>query len=131
MVSATIPHPSPTFVLGHNLPRIMQTLDRPAFCQPCQKPTQHQIRISIRPRLHRQNLNVRKLRTTKTRTTGTRDVLPRLLTKIEDMWLLDIREPQNRAAAKPNGDRRTRTVTAKKESHPRDQPSDQLGRTEV
>ena len=41
--------PSPTFLLGQNHRRIMQNLDRPAFCQPCQKPTQHQIRYRSDP----------------------------------------------------------------------------------
>src|SRR5438132_13114412 len=41
--------PSPTFLLGHNHSRIMQNLDRPAFCQPCQKPTNHQIRYRSDP----------------------------------------------------------------------------------
>ena len=42
-------HPSPTFVLGHKLPRNMQNLDRPAYCQPCQKPTNHQIQYRSDP----------------------------------------------------------------------------------
>src|SRR6266568_2712884 len=77
--------PSPTFLLGHNLPRIMQNLDRPAFCQPCQKPTQHQIRYRSDPDFVAQSVDVRELRTEKTPTTGTRNVLPRLLTRIQDM----------------------------------------------
>src|SRR5256886_17500330 len=46
-----------------------------------------------RPRLRRQSPIMRKLRTKKTRTTRARNVLPRLLTKIQDMWLMDLREP--------------------------------------
>src|SRR5439155_14494738 len=49
IVSATISPPSPTFLLRHNPPRIMQNLDRHAFCQPCQKPTQNQIRYRSDP----------------------------------------------------------------------------------
>jgi len=41
--------PSPTFVLGHSHPRIMQNIERPTFCQPCQKPTPHQIRYRSDP----------------------------------------------------------------------------------
>src|SRR5881396_4236927 len=41
--------PSPTFVPGHNPPRIMQNPERPAYCQPCQKPTNHQIRYRSDP----------------------------------------------------------------------------------
>jgi len=35
---------------------------------------------------------MRELRREKTQTVGSRNVLPRLLTKIQAMWLLDIRE---------------------------------------
>jgi len=41
--------PSPTFVPGQNHRRIMQNIERPSFCQPCQKPTQHQIRYRSDP----------------------------------------------------------------------------------
>ena len=49
--------------------------------------------IPIRPRLHRQSPSVRELRTKKTRTNVSRNVPPRLLTKIQDMWSMDLREP--------------------------------------
>src|SRR2546422_6878079 len=48
--------------------------------------------MPIRPRLHRQSPSMRELRTKKTRTVGSRNVLPRLLTNLQAMWLLDIRE---------------------------------------
>src|SRR6266480_1464338 len=41
--------PSPTFVPGHNHRRIMQNIERPTYCQPCQKPTNHQIRYRSDP----------------------------------------------------------------------------------
>src|SRR5437016_8500999 len=83
--------PSPTFVLGQNHRRIMQNLERPTFCQPCQKPTQHQIRHRTDPDFVGRVL-VCENWTRQTRTPRSRNVLPRLLTKIQDMWLLDIRE---------------------------------------
>src|SRR5947208_4463265 len=57
--------------------------------------------IPIRPRLRRQSPSVRELRTKKTRTTGTRNVLPRLLTRIQDMWLMDLRVQQETGCNRP------------------------------
>jgi hypothetical protein len=48
--------------------------------------------IQIRPRLHRQSPSMRELRTKKTRTPGSKNVLPRPLTRMQVMWLLDLRE---------------------------------------
>ncbi len=49
--------------------------------------------MPIEPRHHRQSPSVRELRTRKTRAAGSRNVLPRLLTSLQTMWLLDLREP--------------------------------------
>src|SRR5690242_17466807 len=57
--------------------------------------------IPIRPRLRWQSPNPRKLRTKKTRTPGSRDVLPRLLTRIQDMWLMDLRVQQEAGCDRP------------------------------
>ena len=54
-----------------------------------------------RPRLRRQSPSVRELRTKKTRTTGTRNVLPRPLTRIQDMWLMDLRVQQEAGCNRP------------------------------
>src|SRR6266487_2198655 len=60
------------------------------------------------PRLHRQSPSLQELRTTKTRTSGSRNVLPRLLTKIQDMWLLDLRETPIRGLQKDRRNGRIR-----------------------
>jgi hypothetical protein len=57
--------------------------------------------IPIRPRLRRQSPDLRELRTKKTGNPGSRDVLPRLLTRIQDMWLMDLREPQETNTHRP------------------------------
>src|SRR5437867_3237864 len=69
--------------------------------------------IPIRPRLRRQSLNVRELRTRKTRTTGSRNVLPRLSTTLQAMWLLDLREPPEERGRRPQQDCRTKRVPSK------------------
>ncbi len=91
----------------------MQNIERPAFCQPRQKPTQHQIRYRSGPRLRRQSPNLRELRTKKTRTAGSRNVLPRLLTRIQDMWLLDLREPRKESHDMPISDHRSKRVPSR------------------
>src|SRR2546427_3987002 len=67
--------------------------------------------VPIRPRLHRQSLRVRELRTKKTRTTGSRNVLPRLLTTLQAMWLLDLREGLEESHEKDRRDNRTEKET--------------------
>jgi len=69
--------------------------------------------IPIRPRLRRQSPNLRELRTKKTRTLGSRDVLPRLLTRIQDMWLMDLRVQQEAGCGRPRRDLRNKRGSSK------------------
>jgi len=50
------------------------------------------LRTTIGSRPRREGSNLRELPTKRTRTAGSRNVLPRLLTNLQAMWLLDIRE---------------------------------------
>src|SRR5213080_3592197 len=70
--------------------------------------------IPIRPRLRRQSLNVRELWTRKTRTTGSRNVLPRLLTRIQDMWLTDLREPPKESHVGSRNEHRASRISSKR-----------------
>ncbi len=47
------------------------------------------------------------------RTSRNRNSVPRLLTKIQDMWLLDLREPPKESGHRPQRDSRTRKVPHK------------------
>src|SRR5438552_12109036 len=69
--------------------------------------------IPIRPRLHRQSPNLRELRTEKTRNLGSRDVLPRLLTRIQDMWLMDLRVQQEAGCGRSRRDLRNKRGSSK------------------
>src|SRR5438309_8919643 len=69
--------------------------------------------IPIRPRLRRQSPNMRELRTKKTRTLGSRDVLPRLLTRIQDMWLMDLRVQQEAGCGRSRRDLRNKRGSSK------------------
>src|SRR6266566_1666804 len=98
----------------------MQNTNHPAWClhttdHPAPDP------IPIRPRLHRQTLNVRKLRTRKTRTSGSRNVLPRLLTRIRDMWLMDLREPTEWGIVESPRTRGTRKADSRQNDSKRSQ----------
>src|SRR2546430_13428394 len=69
--------------------------------------------IPIRPRLRRQSPRVRELRRKKTRTPGSRNVLPRLLTKIQDMWLMDLRVQQEAGCGRARRDLRNKRGSSK------------------
>ena len=71
--------------------------------------------IPIRPRLRRQSPNLRELRTEKTRTLGSMDVLPRLLTSLQAMWLLDLRERPEESGRRPQQDHRTKKGSSQTE----------------
>src|SRR5438309_10130099 len=68
--------------------------------------------IPIRPRLRRQP-NLRELWTKKTRTLGSRNVLPRLLTRIQDMWLMDLRVQQEADCGRPRRNLRNKRGSSK------------------
>src|SRR6266699_566774 len=77
--------------------------------------------IPIRPRLHLQSLSLRELRTKNTRTTGPRNVLPGLLTRIRDMWLMDLREPTERGIVESPRTRGTRKADSRQNDSKRSQ----------
>jgi hypothetical protein len=59
---------------------------------------------------------MRESRTRKTRTNRSRNVLPRLLTKIQDMCLLDPREPKGKITTDPIGTLEAKGPVKKRES---------------
>src|SRR6266699_2212263 len=81
----------------------MQNTNHPAWClhttdHPAPDP------IPIRPRLHRQTLNVRKLRT-----------------RIRDMWLMDLREPTEWGIVESPRTRGTRKADSRQNDSKRSQ----------
>src|SRR2546425_6248835 len=53
--------------------------------------------VPVRPRFRTPRVSLRELWRKKPRTSGSRNVLPRLLTSLQAMWLLDLRERLARA----------------------------------
>jgi len=75
--------------------------------------------ISIRLPVRRQTTSLPELRRDNSRTSRVRDGVPRLLTRLEDLWLLDLREPTDESGRGPQRDHRTRRVSPKQSVTPR------------
>jgi hypothetical protein len=66
--------------------------------------------IPIRLPVRRPTTSLPELRRNTTRTSRNRNSVPRLLTSLQAMWLLDLREPQDENGQKPQRHPRTRNV---------------------
>jgi len=69
--------------------------------------------IPIRQHVHRQSTSLSGLRRENPPAAGVRDGVPRLLTRIADMWLLDLREPPEESRGSRR-ERRTSRVPSKR-----------------
>src|SRR5260370_39173481 len=74
--------------------------------------------IPMRPRLRRQSLSLEELRTENTRTTESRNVLPRLLTRIQDIRLMDLREPPKESHVGSPHEHRASRISSKRSVTP-------------
>src|SRR5437867_5858723 len=70
--------------------------------------------IPIRQHVHRQSVSLPGLRRENPPAARVRNGVPGLLTRIADMWLMDLREPQKESRHGPIGDQRSKRVSSKR-----------------